>query len=104
MKTIEILYFDGCPTWERTIDDVRRILREARLEARVELVRVTTDEEASRLRFLGSPTVRVDGVDVDRSSANATTFGLQCRVYEAEGRLMGSPPASFIRNALGCED
>ncbi len=103
MKEIEILYFESCPTWRRTEDDVRRIVADACLEERtsVRLVPVGTDDEAQRLRFLGSPTVRVDGTDVDPSAAGATSFGLQCRVYEHEGRLRGSPPQEWIRTALG---
>jgi len=103
MNNVDILYFDSCPHWRRTEEDVRRVLSEAHLEGRasVRLVPVRTDGEAKRLRFLGSPTVRVDGDDVDLSAGNATTFGLQCRVYESGGTLVGSPPADWIRAALG---
>jgi hypothetical protein len=101
--TIEILYFDSCPSWRRTEEDVRRVIADAGLEERtsVRLVEVKTDDDAQRLRFLGSPTVRVDGTDVDRSAVGATTFGLQCRVYEYDGRLSGTPPPEWIRIALG---
>lgn len=103
VTTMEILYFDSCPSWRRTEEDVQRVIADAGIEDRtsVQLVEVKTDEEAQRLRFLGSPTVRVDGTDVDPSAVGATTFGLQCRVYEHEGRLQGSPPAEWIRMALG---
>jgi hypothetical protein len=103
MNTIDILYFDPCPNWRRTEEDVRRILSEAHLEGRasVRLVPISTEREAQRLRFLGSPTVRVDGEDVDLSARDATAFGLQCRVYESGGTLVGSPPAEWIRAALG---
>jgi hypothetical protein len=103
MNNIDILYFDSCPNWRRTEEDVRRLLSVAHLEGRasVRLVPVRTDVEAQRLRFLGSPTVRVDGDDVDLSTGNATTFGLQCRVYERLGSLVGSPPTEWIRAALG---
>jgi hypothetical protein len=103
VTTIEILYFDSCPRWRRTEEDVHRVIADAGIEERtsVRLVQVKTDDDAQRLRFLGSPTVRVDGVDVDPSALGATTFGLQCRVYEHEGRLQGSPPEEWIRAALG---
>jgi hypothetical protein len=100
---IELLYFDACPTWQGTLDEVRRLVTEAQLDAVAELhlIAVTSDDEAQEQRFLGSPTVRVDGVDVDASAKDTTTFGLQCRVYSDEGRLRPSPPASWIRKALG---
>ena len=103
MTTIEILYFDGCPGWRRTEEDVRRVVADAGLEERtsVRLVEVKTADDAQHLRFLGSPTVRVEGTDVDPSAVGATSFGLQCRVYEHEGRLQGSPPEEWIRAALG---
>lgn len=99
---IDVLYFESCPVWQRTARDVRRILAEAHLEAdaEVRLVTVATEEDAQRLRFLGSPTVRVDDVDVDPEGGGATTFGLQCRVYEHNGRLQPSPPGAWIRTAL----
>ena len=65
MKTIEILYFDGCPTWQRTAEDVRRIVAETGVAATIRLVPVKANVEAERLCFLGSPTVRVDGVDIE---------------------------------------
>jgi hypothetical protein len=98
---VEILYFGSCPSWRRTVEDVQRLLAEGHLEADVQLVAVSTDDDARRLRLLGSPTVRVDGVDVDPAAEGATTFGMQCRIYEHEGRLAPSPPASMIRAALG---
>ena len=103
MNNIDILYFDSCPNWRRTERDVRRVLSETHLEGRasVRLVPVSTEGEAKRLRFLGSPTVRVDGHDVDLSARAATAFGLQCRVYENAGTLVGSPPVEWIRAALG---
>lgn len=63
-------------------------------------MRVQNDDEAMRLRFLGSPTVRVDGVDIDPSAENRDDFGLQCRLYVVGGRLEGAPPTDSIASAL----
>lgn len=57
---VEVLYFDGCPTYVATEKVVQEALAEQDIEAGVELVAVNTDEEAQRLRFPGSPTVRVN--------------------------------------------
>jgi len=51
---VEVLYFDGCPTYVAAARTLREVLAE--LGAEVELVAVDTDEEAKRLRFPGSPT------------------------------------------------
>jgi hypothetical protein len=103
MRTVEILYFDSCPTWRRAEQDVRSILSEANVEANVQLVPVTTDDEARQRRFLGSPTVRVDGLDVEPSSRSSETFGLQCRLYEGSSGTQRVPDAHLIRVALGIE-
>jgi hypothetical protein len=105
-KTIEILYYDGCPTWQKALERVRQVVAQARLEEHTEIqtVRVETDEQAQELGFLGSPTIRVDGHDVEASSQARTDFGLQCRVYQNGGRLTGIPDADLIRSALDAKE
>lgn len=103
MRRIEVLYFDGCPTWKQAVELVRRIVVDVGLDqsSEVHAVRVESDEDAQRLRFLGSPTIRVDGRDVDRSTEGAVDFGLQCRLYRDGDRFSGLPPAAWVRAALG---
>jgi hypothetical protein len=60
---IELLYCDGCPTYRSAEEDLRRVLTEEGVEAKVELVEVKSDEEARRLGFPGSPTLQIDGRD-----------------------------------------
>jgi hypothetical protein len=97
---VEIFYFDGCPTWQRAVELVRAILSETRRDADLRLVRLETDDEARRLRFLGSPTIRVNGRDVDPTVDQGGEFGLQCRLYRDGDRLTGLPPAAWVRAAL----
>jgi len=68
--TIELLYFDGCPSHERLLPTVERLAEAAGAELR--LRRADTPEAAEAERFLGSPTVRVDGVDVDPEAGERT--------------------------------
>jgi hypothetical protein len=56
--------------------------------------------EAVRKRFLGSPTVHVDGLDVEPDAVTRDDYGLQCRVYWHDGRLEGAPPSRWIAAAL----
>ena len=97
-KTIELLYFDGCPSHERLLPLVERVAAEA--GAVVVPRRVETPEAAEAERFLGSPTVRVDGVDVDPGAADRDDFGLKCRIYRADGQQSPTPPERWIRAAL----
>ncbi len=97
---IEVLYFDGCPTWWTAVSDLQEVLSELGLKEEVRLVRVESREEAERLRFLGSPTVRVNGKDVESSIASEG-FGMECRLYWVDGKPTGSPPKLWIRDAIG---
>ena len=99
-KRVEVLVFDGCPNIDVTLERARAAVTSAGVSADVRVVRIESDEEARRLRFLGSPTVRVDGVDIDATAMDRNDFGLQCRIYAVGGRLEGAPPAEWILAAL----
>jgi hypothetical protein len=98
---VEILYFDGCPTYKVADQTLRRVFAEEGLEAEVELVGVNSDEEARRLRFPGSPTIRVDGEDLFPSgAADRAAWALGCRTYRTPEGLRGSPTPEMLREAL----
>jgi hypothetical protein len=97
---VEILYFDGCPNHEPALALVERIDRELESHAEVRLVKVPDQEAAARLHFLGSPTIRVDGVDVDPNTAERTEYALSCRIFRTGRGTAGQPDERWIRNAL----
>ena len=100
---VEILYFDGCPSYGSAEKTLKGVLASVGIEAEVELVAVNTDEEAHRLRFPGSPTFRVDESDLFTASVPASEredWGLGCRVYATPEGLQGSPTAGMLREAL----
>jgi hypothetical protein len=96
---VEVLYFNGCPTYETATKTLRAVLAEEGVEAEVQLIAVDSDEEAGRLRFPGSPTIRVDGEDLF-SVAEREDWRLGCRVYATPQGLRGSPTAEMLRVAL----
>lgn len=98
---VELLYFDGCPNHEALLPHLRELLDESGAGAEIELVRVEDAEAAERERFLGSPTVRVDGLDVEPGAAERTDFGLKCRLFATPDGLRGTPPDAWILAALG---
>ncbi len=67
MVTIELLYFDGCPTHEPARHLLRTVVREQAIAATFREIRVTTEAEAQEFKFLGSPTIRVNGKDIDET-------------------------------------
>lgn len=97
---IEILYFDGCPNHRGLEDRVRALLADVGVEVPVSLRRMDSDEQAAEEQFLGSPTIRVNGVDVDPTADGRAGYGLMCRVYATDDGLRGTPPDEWILNAL----
>jgi hypothetical protein len=98
--TVELLYFDGCPSHEALLPRLRALLADAGVTAEVELRRVESAEAAERERFLGSPTLRIDGRDIEPAAAERTDYGVKCRLYATEDGLQGTPPDAWIRDAL----
>ncbi|MBS1878809.1 MAG: hypothetical protein JST31_04805 [Actinobacteria bacterium] len=98
--TVELLYFDGCPGYEELLPRLRALIASEGIGAELELRRIETSAQAERERFLGSPTVRVDGVDVDPGAACRTDFGFECRLYTSEAGISRTPPEPWIRAAL----
>jgi len=97
---IEVLYFDGCPSHEALLPKLRELLADEGIETEIDLRRVESSEAAESERFLGSPTVRVDGEDVDPEAGGRTDFGLKCRLYRSHDGASGLPPEKWITAAL----
>lgn len=95
---VELLYFDGCPSYLTAQERLRTILSEQGLDASIAMVKVDSDTEARRLRFPGSPTVRVDGRDL--FPTEDTEGALGCRVYDTPEGLSGAPTLEMLREAI----
>jgi Alkylmercury lyase len=100
MARVELLFFDGCPNHEALEPHLRALLRRRWPDADLVLRRVESEEDARRLGFLGSPSVRVDGRDVEPGAEARDDFGLKCRLYRVGDRLVGAPPDAWIVDAL----
>ncbi len=96
---IRLQYFEGCPHWKIAQDRLREaLLAEDMADVEPILERVETPEDAERLRFVGSPTILLDGRD---PFAGATVaFGLTSHVYQTPEGLAGSPTPEQLRAAL----
>jgi hypothetical protein len=98
--TVEVLYFDGCPNHEALLPRLRELMAQAGIAAAIELHRIADDEAAQRERFLGSPTVRVNGVDIEPDAEQRTDYGQNCRLYRTPAGLSGEPPSEWVEAAL----
>lgn len=94
--TIEVLYFQGCPDCEPTMDRVRQVASRLGIEAAVREAAVSPNDDPAALKYLGSPTVRVDGRDIDPTSRDHTSYGFGCRTFADQG----VPSEELIETAL----
>src|ERR671920_152433 len=98
---VQVLFFDGCPNHEALLPVLRELLDANGAESTaIELVRVEDAEAAARKRFLGSPTVRIDGRDVEPGAGERTDFGLKCRLFATPNGLRGVPADDWVLGAL----
>jgi hypothetical protein len=97
---VEILTFEGCPNAEAARELAQRIVAELRPDAAVEHVDVADPAAAERLRFLGSPTIRVNGVDIEPGAGERTEYVYACRIYRTERGAEGIPDERWLRDAL----
>jgi hypothetical protein len=73
---IRVLYSEGCASTPPTVELVKDIAQDLHIPAKIEMVIVGTQEQARELRFLGSPTVQIEGLDVEPSARDSVAFGL----------------------------
>jgi hypothetical protein len=97
---VELLWWAGCPSWERAIEIARDEMRAAGLDPAELVVReITDDADAAREAFPGSPTIRVDGRDIQ--APGDEPGGLTCRVYRLrDGRISALPDPADVAAAL----
>jgi Domain of unknown function (DUF2703) len=97
---VEVLYFRDCPNHRPAIERLKGVLREEGVSAEVREVEVPDATAAQTLGFLGSPTIRINGVDIDPAARSVTEFGLMCRTYTEAGMRTGLPSRELIRRAV----
>ena len=100
MKRVELYYFNGCPSWQPALENLKRALSAEGLPDAVDLVTVESEADAQAMRFLGSPSIRIDGADVEGPAAEARGCSFGCRVYRDGDRSVGWPSVDQIRHAI----
>jgi hypothetical protein len=98
---VEFLAREDCPNRGMALHVLERAIAESGVHVTLKVVDVKSEAQAQRRQFLGSPSVRVDGIDVEPGACGRTDFTLACRLYRCgQGGLQGWPDASWIRGAL----
>jgi hypothetical protein len=98
---VELLWWEGCPSTPETLADLRAAMAELGLDpAGVDVREILTDEQAGAHGFPGSPTIRVNGTDV-QPTEDGEPPALTCRVYRLrDGRVSPKPDPDDVRDAL----
>lgn len=96
---IAFLYFKHCPTYTKAYKLLLLVLREEKITTQVKRIEISNDD-AQKHKIIGSPTIRVNGTDIDDSSRDNKTYVQMCRVYNIGGKLTGMPNMEMIRKAL----
>ncbi len=96
---VRFLYFEGCPNAEPTLLLLKEALAAEAPDSKLEAVEILSDEEASRFGFLGSPSIQIDGLDIEKERRkDPPLFG--CRIYRTARGSCGVPPKAMILEAI----
>jgi hypothetical protein len=97
---IEVLHVEHCPNFPAALALVQRVRADLGLDAEIRTTMITDQASAERARFAGSPTVQVNGRDVEPGGDPAPEYTLECRLYRHEHHLAGYPQERWVRDAL----
>jgi hypothetical protein len=97
---IEFLWFSGCPNHEEAREALLDVLGQVGINANIDDIDATDPSVAKELRFPGSPTIRVDGVDIEPGFEDPGDYTPRCRLYATPSGLRGTPERAWIEAAL----
>ena len=97
---IELLYFEDCPNYQTALKHLTEVIKEKKLDIQVRMVNIESDEEAWENRFLGSPTIRVNDIDIEPGAQERGDFSIRCRLYLEAGKIKGWPSKKLVRHTI----
>ena len=83
-----------------TAKHIKEVIAEESIDAEISLILIETPEDARQLHFTGSPTVRINGVDIETNIKDIKNYGLRSRLYTINGKNSGYPSKDVIRDAI----
>ena len=94
---VEFLYFKSCPGYKQALVNLKRVLRESKTNVDLLLTNVTTEAQAAQVGFQGSPSIRVNGKDLDGRNEG---HSYSCRIYQINGKITSTPTKEFIQEKM----
>jgi hypothetical protein len=96
---VEVFYVPDCPHHPTAVRQLRAVLSAEGIPVEVHEVPVTDAQSAQELKFRGSPTVRINGLDIAGESQQPESFAVTCRIYEG-AKEVGLPPIEMMQRAV----
>jgi hypothetical protein len=78
---IEVLFLEGCPHYRPAVERLKSVLQQEGVDAKVSEIEVKDESAAKKLSFFGSPTIRINGLDIEADLRNVNATGFACRRY-----------------------
>lgn len=98
---IQLLHTSDCHVWKESLSALEQALIETGCEPHYEVILVQNDDQAQSYHFSGSPSIVIDGQDVDPMAQNNTNYTLaSCRLYFWQGKSYDFPPKDMIKKAI----
>lgn len=98
---VKLLHTKDCHVWKDTLTVLEEAMEDAGLEPNYEVIQIRTESEAKKHKFLGSPTVSVNDLDIDPQARKLTNYTVSsCRPYFWQGKAYDLPPKEMVFLAL----
>src|SRR3990167_7206749 len=98
---IQLLHTADCHAWKNSLSVLEEALRAKDVEVKYEIVLIETQDQAQTYKFAGSPTILIDGIDVDPIAQSIKQYSVSsCRPYFYQGKTYDYPPKEMILEAL----
>jgi hypothetical protein len=97
---IELLYFNGCPGYKMALKYINEVLEDKGIKLPVQMVKIASEEDAAKHHFLGSPSVRIDGEDIEPGTERITDTSQRCRLYLEDDNVLEWPGRKLITEAI----
>lgn len=101
---IELLYILDCPWCVRAKELIRRSLKGLKVKADIEEILIDSDEKAGKYNFVGSPTIKINGKDIQEEVSKGRCLPCEefakCRIYFYKGKQYPYPPKEMIEEAI----
>lgn len=94
---VEFLYFKSCPSHKQALENLKAALRETHTNADLVLINVDSELKAQKVGFLGSPSIRINGKDLEGRNESPN---FSCRLYHINGKSTTAPSKEFIMERL----